>query len=152
MNESNRYYDIPFLMKEFGLTEEQTRHRVTTILPILEKLGYPPKRGDHNRILFDDDNLEIFRQAIYLERSGVTWQKVIDRLKSELQPYSLGELRRHYERQIEVLERQIQILEQQLEFLRRQNEDLREMLRRLMEKATAGASGGGAPKEEPPTA
>ena len=152
VTERRRYYDIPFMMEEFGLTEEQARHRVTTILPILEKLGYPPKRGDHNRLLFDEDSMSIIRQALNLERSGLTWQKVIDRLKSELQPYSLAELRRHYERQIEVLERQIQILEGQLDFLRRQNEDLREMLRKLMERAAPAISPAEPAKEKPPTA
>jgi DNA-binding transcriptional MerR regulator len=149
---TERYYDITFLMKEFGLTEQQARHRVATILPVLEKLGCPPMRGDHNRLLFNEESVEIFRQAMELERSGMTWQKVIDRLKSELQPYSLGELRRHYESQIEVLKRQIQILEQQLDFLRRQNEDLREMLRKLMERAAPVFSAEEPAKEKPPTA
>jgi len=153
VTERRRYYDIPFLMKEFGLTEDQVRYRLDRILPLLEKLGHTIRRGANNKILICDEGFSLFKRAIEMERSGESWHSVLRTIQFELQPSSLGELRRHYERQIEVLERQIQILEGQLEFLRRQNEDLREMLRKLMERATAGLSGAGADptKEKPPT-
>jgi len=152
VTEQRRYYDIPFLMKEFGLTEDQVRYRLDRILPLLEKLGHTVRRGANNKILICDEGFSLFKRAMEMERSGESWHSVLKTIQLESQPYSLGELRRHYEKQIEVLERQIEILHQQLEFLRRQNEDLREMLRRLMDKATSGASGAEPTKEKPPTA
>jgi len=141
-------------MQEFNLTEDQARYRLEKILPLFEQLGHSPRRGLSNKIWISEESLELFRRAIQLERerTGNTWQKALETLKSELQPYSLGELRRHYERQIEVLKKQIQILEQQLDFLRRQNEDLREMLKRLMDKAAPGLAAAEPAKEKPPTA
>ena len=152
MSESKRYYDIPYLMREFGLTEDQVRYRLDRILPLLEKLGHSVRRGANNKILICDEGFSLFKRAIEMERSGESWHSVLKTIQLELQPSSLGELRRHYERQIEVLERQIQILEGQLEFLRRQNDDLREMLRKLMERAAPAISPAEPAKEKPPTA
>ncbi|MFQ6117119.1 MAG: hypothetical protein ACE5LQ_02520 [Candidatus Bipolaricaulia bacterium] len=167
----NRRYDLESLKEEFGLSEDQVRYRVTRIRPLLEKVGHPIRQGEHNKFFFDEEAFSIFRRAVELQRSGMTWHKALEVLQSEFQPYTLGELRAHYEKRIGELERRLEeirqernFLKEEITFLRRQNEDLRAMLRALVGGVEAtpepeqGSSGSGsgegssATREKPPTA
>lgn len=120
-------HSIKQLMEILGLTENQIRDRIRALGPEFERYT---RHGAHNRLLINNNGLELLKRLTDLEQSGLTVTDAAQQINHEIGVETTHKLTES-EAESGVATRYIDHLEQELERRDKEIERLHEEIARL---------------------